>query len=42
MEVTNVLMVRKGRIVYQEFFLDHAEALETLGLSEKDADADSS
>jgi ketosteroid isomerase-like protein len=41
MEVTNVLMVREGRIVYQEFFLDHSEALETLGLSEKDADADS-
>jgi hypothetical protein len=27
-------MVRKGRIVYQEFFWDHAEALETLELSE--------
>ena len=34
MEVTNVLMVRKGKIVYHEYFLDHAEALETLGLSE--------
>ena len=34
MEMTNVFMVRKGRIVYQEFFWDHAEALETLGLSE--------
>jgi ketosteroid isomerase-like protein len=34
MEMTNVYMVRKGRIVYQEFFWDHAEALETLGLSE--------
>jgi ketosteroid isomerase-like protein len=34
MEMTNVLMVRKGRIVYQEFFWDHAEALETLGLRE--------
>jgi len=26
--------VRKGKIVYQEFFWDHAEALEALGLSE--------
>jgi ketosteroid isomerase-like protein len=33
-EATNVFMVRKGQIVYQEFFWDHAEALETLGLSE--------
>jgi ketosteroid isomerase-like protein len=41
MELTNVLMVRKGRIVYQEFFWDHAEALEALGLSEQDAHADS-
>jgi ketosteroid isomerase-like protein len=34
MEMTNVFMVRKGRIVYQEFFWDHAEALEALGLPE--------
>jgi ketosteroid isomerase-like protein len=34
LEVTNVLMLRKGRIVYQEFFWDHAEALEAVGLSE--------
>jgi ketosteroid isomerase-like protein len=33
METTNVFMVRRGRIVYQEFFWDHEEALETLGLS---------
>ena len=33
-EATNVFMVRKGRIVYQELFWDHAEALETLGRSE--------
>ena len=33
-EFTNVVMLRKARIVYQEFFWDHAEALETLGLSE--------
>jgi hypothetical protein len=34
--------VRTGRVVYQEFFLDHAEALEAMGLSEKNAHADSS
>jgi ketosteroid isomerase-like protein len=35
LEITNVLMVRKGRVVYQEYFRDHAEALEALGLSEQ-------
>ena len=34
MEMTTVYMVRKGRIVYQEFFWDHPEALEILGLAE--------
>jgi hypothetical protein len=34
MELTNVLTVRRGRVVYQEFFWDHAEALEAAGLSE--------
>jgi ketosteroid isomerase-like protein len=34
MEFTNVYTVRKGRIVYQEQFWDHAEALEAVGLSE--------
>ena len=34
MELTLVFTMRKGRIFYQEFFWDHAEALETLGLSE--------
>jgi len=34
MEFTSVSTVRKGRIVYQEFFWDYAEALEVLGLSE--------
>jgi ketosteroid isomerase-like protein len=33
-ELTNVVTVRQGRIVFIEFFWDHAEALETLGLSE--------
>ena len=34
MEFTGVYTVRKGRIFGLEFFSDHAEALETLGLSE--------
>ena len=34
MELTGVYTVRKGKIVYQEYFWDHAEALEALGLSE--------
>ena len=33
-ETTQVTTVRKGRIVCQEFFWDHAEALEAAGLSE--------
>ena len=33
-EMTNVVTVRDGRIVFIEFFWDHGEALETLGLSE--------
>jgi ketosteroid isomerase-like protein len=33
-EITQVITVRNGRILYREFFWDHAEALETLGLSE--------
>ena len=33
-EGTGVYAVRKGRIFSIEFFWDHAEALETLGLSE--------
>jgi ketosteroid isomerase-like protein len=36
-EYTTVVTVRKGKIVSLEFFWDHAEALETLGLSEQDA-----
>jgi ketosteroid isomerase-like protein len=41
MEVTLVFTMRKGRVVFQEFFWDHAEALEAVGLSEQDAHADS-
>src|SRR3954454_15962624 len=33
LELTGAYMLRKGKIIYQEFFWDHAEALETLGLS---------
>jgi ketosteroid isomerase-like protein len=33
-ELTGVTTVRKGRIVFQEFFWEHAEALEAAGLSE--------
>ena len=33
-ETTNVWTIRKGRIYYQEFFWDHDEALEAVGLSE--------
>ena len=33
-EVTTIVTVRKGRIFAQEFFWDHAEALEAAGLSE--------
>ena len=32
MEVTLVFTMRKGRIFYQEFFWDHAHALEAAGL----------
>jgi ketosteroid isomerase-like protein len=41
MEFTTVYMLRKGMIVFVEFFWDHAEALDTLGLSEQDARAGS-
>jgi len=33
-ELTGVYTLRKGRVAFIEFFWDHAEALETLGLSE--------
>ena len=41
MELTGVYTVRNGKIRTAEFFWDHAEALEVLGLSEQDAHADS-
>ena len=33
-EMTNVVTVHDGRIVFIEFFWDHAEALEAVGLQE--------
>ena len=41
LEATLVFTMRKGRIFGIEFFWGHAEALETLGLSEQGAYADS-
>ena len=32
LETTNVITLRKGRFIHQEFFWDHAEALEAAGL----------
>ena len=40
LELTGVYTVRKGRIVFFEYFWDHEEVLETLGLSEQDAHAE--
>jgi ketosteroid isomerase-like protein len=39
-EATIVYTVRKGRIFLLEFFWDHTEALEAVGLSEHDAHPD--
>ena len=41
LELTAVFTVRKGRIFGTEFFWDHVEALEAVGLSKQDAHADS-
>jgi ketosteroid isomerase-like protein len=38
---TGVTTLRKGRIVQVEFFWDHAEALEAVGLSDQDAHTES-
>ena len=40
MEWSTIFTVRRGKIRGQEFFWDHAEALEAVGLSEQDAHAD--
>jgi ketosteroid isomerase-like protein len=34
LELTNVVTVRRGKVIYQEFFWDHQEALEVVGLRE--------
>jgi ketosteroid isomerase-like protein len=41
LEFTIVYTMRKGQVLYQEHFRDHAEALEAVGLSEQGAHADS-
>jgi ketosteroid isomerase-like protein len=41
MEGSAVYTMRKGRIFGIEYFTDHAEALEVVGLSEEDAPAES-
>ena len=41
LEFTGVYTVRKGKIFAIEHFWDHTEALEAVGLSEQDAQADS-
>jgi len=41
LEVTAVYTMRTGRVFLVEYFRDHAEALEVVGLSEQDAHADS-
>ena len=40
-EVTAVSTLRKGKVILVEFFWNHAEALEAVGLSEQDAHAES-
>jgi ketosteroid isomerase-like protein len=42
MESTVVFTLREGKISYQEYFWDHAETLETLGLSAEGLSTDSS
>jgi ketosteroid isomerase-like protein len=42
LESTIIFTLRKGRIFLMEYFWDHTEALETLGLSEQDPYAKSS
>ena len=41
LETTFVYTFRNGKCVSHEFFWDHAQALEAVGLSEQDAHADS-
>ena len=39
-EATGIFTIRDGKVRVAEFFWDHAEALETVGLSEQHAHAD--
>jgi ketosteroid isomerase-like protein len=41
LEATSIMTLRKGKVIMVEWFWDHAEALEAVGLSEQDAHADS-
>jgi ketosteroid isomerase-like protein len=41
LEMTSIWTVRRGQIVGQEFFWDHTEALEAVGLSDREAHAES-
>ncbi len=41
MEVSTVTTLREGRMILIEFFWDHVEALEAVGLSKQDAHAES-
>ena len=41
MEFSQVFTLRKGKVFLSEYFWNHAEALEAVGLSEQDAHADS-
>jgi hypothetical protein len=34
LEITNVLTLRKRKIIHQEFFRDHGQALKAVGLTE--------
>jgi ketosteroid isomerase-like protein len=40
LEVTTVTTLRKGKTILLEFFWDHEQALEAVGLSQRDAGAD--
>ena len=40
-ELTSIQTVRKGKILNVDYFWDHTEALEAVGLSEQDAHAES-
>jgi ketosteroid isomerase-like protein len=39
-DVTNIQTFRRGKVVMIEYFWNHADALEAMGLSEQDAHAD--